>query len=309
MVVRPRLRLVFALLLALCCAPAGLAAADEVKANEAYARGDKAFAEKRYAEAASAFAEADAESPHPIALTSALKAAILADDPVLSMELADRAAQRPNAPELEQQVQRAKQTFQTRVGRLSVVCDGCAPQLGQRALTPGKRVWVKTGTHTLTVGARSFEVAVTASEPTDFVVPPLPAAPQVAGPKPPAVLPTPPVKPRRKPVRIEEDEEDEDSGGVDPALFGTLFGLAAANAVVLSVFGVQALNRNSEYLAGDDSALEPGQTAQTVTNVFIVTTAIFGAGAALALPFTNFGGSSAQASVGPLSASLSVDLP
>jgi hypothetical protein len=290
-------------LLALCCAPTGLAVADETKANLAYARGDKAFAEKRYAEAASAFAEADAESPHPIALTSALKAAILADDAVLSMELADRAAQRPNAPELEQQVQRAKQTFQTRVGRLSVVCDGCAPQLGQRALTPGKRVWVKTGTHTLTVGARSFEVAVTASDPTDFVVPPLPAAPQVAEPQPPPLVPPPPVQPPPGP-----GAKDEGSG-VHPALFGSLVGLTAVNAVLLTVFGVRALNRNSEYLAGDDSALDSGQFSQTLANVFIATTALSAAGAALALPFTNFGGSSVQASVGPLSASLSVALP
>ena len=298
--VRRRLRVGIALL-ALCCAPAGLAVADETKAKQAYARGDKAFAEKRYAEAASAFAEADAESPHPIALTSALKAAILADDAVLSMELADRAAQRPNAPELEQQVQRAKQTFQTRVGRLSVMCDACAPQLGQRQLTPGKRVWVMAGTHTVTVGARSFEVAVTASDPTDFVVPPLSAAAGTEGPKPPPLLP--PVQ--APPAPLVEDE----GGGVHPALFGSLVGLTAVNAVVLTVFGVRALRSNSDYLAGDDSALDPGQFSQTLANVFIVTTALSAAGAALALPFTNFGGSSVRASVGPLSASLRVDLP
>lgn len=300
--VRRRLRVGIALL-ALCCAPAGLAVADETKAKQAYARGDKAFAEKRYAEAASAFAEADAESPHPIALTSALKAAILADDAVLSMELAERAAQRPNAPELEQQVQRAKQTFQTRVGRLSVLCEACAPQLGQRLLTPGKRVWVMTGTQTVTVGTRSFEVAVTASDPTDFVVPPLPAAAATEGPKPPPLLPPPPVQPPPAPLV-------EDAGsGVHPALFGSLVGLTAVNAVLLTVFGVRALNLNSDYLAGDESALESGQTAQTVANVFIVTTALSAAGAALSLPFTNFGGSSVRASVGPLSASLRIDLP
>ena len=301
--VRRRLRVAIAVL-ALCWAPAGLAAADETKANQAYARGDKAFAEKRYAEAASAFAEADAESPHPIALTSALKAAILADDAVLSMELADRAAQRPNAPELEQQVQRAKQTFQTRVGRLSVLCDACSPQLGQRLLTPGKRVWVKTGTQTVTVGTRSFEVVVTDSEPTDFVVPPLPAAAGSEEPKPPSqLLPPPAVQPPQTPV-----VEDEGSG-VHPALFGSLVGLTAVNAVLLTVFGVRALRSNSDYLAGDDSALDPGQFSQTLANVFIATTALSAAGAALALPFTNFGGSSVRASVGPLSASLRVALP
>src|SRR5262245_55502094 len=65
------------------------------EAHAAYERGAAAFDRGDYPTAAKELARADALFPNVVALTTAIKAAILADDPALAMELADRTESRP----------------------------------------------------------------------------------------------------------------------------------------------------------------------------------------------------------------------
>ena len=276
--------------------------ADEDRAKAAYAVGDKAFNEGRYKEAAEAFALADEESPHVIALTSALKAAILADDPVLGMTLVDRAPARKGTPELTAQADRARKQFQSRAGLVSVVCE-CKPKVNGRAIKANARVWAAAGPGTITTGARSFSVTISPSSPLDFVVP---AEPVVVSPPSPTlspVVPTPP--PIALPLVPVSPPESE---GISPAIFGVMMGVTIASGACLAGFGGRALVLNGNYLdGGDDSAKDPGQRFQTLANAFIAVTIASAATTAILIPFTDFGG--ARASVGPGTVAFSLDLP
>lgn len=273
--------------------------ADEDRAMAAYAVGDAAFKSGRYQEAAEAFALADEASPHPVALTSALKAAILADDPVLGMTLVDRAPSRKATPELTTQADRARKLFQTRAGLVSVACQ-CEPAVNGRLVKPNARAWAAAGPGTIVVGARSFPITVSSSSPLDFVVPAEVAPVEPAGgtESPPPVIVAP--IPARPPPQAE---------ALSPAIFGVMTGLTVASGACLAGFGARALSLNSSYLdEGDDAALDPGQTFQTLANVFIAVTAASAVTAVVLIPFTDFGGS-ARASVGPGSVALTLDLP
>src|SRR5262245_44386169 len=91
-------------------------------ARDAYDRGAAAFAQKDYAVAASEFARADELNPHPAALLAALKAAVLANDPLLAMQLADRADSRPRDEGTARAAEAARAKFSTRVGKLVPRC-------------------------------------------------------------------------------------------------------------------------------------------------------------------------------------------
>src|SRR5688572_26773486 len=69
--------------------------ARHAEARAIYERGTRAFGTKDYALAAREFARADAVVPSNAALEAALEASLLAGDPVLGMQLAERASGRP----------------------------------------------------------------------------------------------------------------------------------------------------------------------------------------------------------------------
>jgi len=91
-------------------------------AKEAYDRGTAAYEAKDYRLAAREFAHADELAPNPVALQAALDAAVLADDPLLGMELVDRAGRDSGTTALVAAADAARVRFAERVGNVSVRC-------------------------------------------------------------------------------------------------------------------------------------------------------------------------------------------
>lgn len=113
-----------------------------IAARAAYNRGVAAFEAKDYATAARAFAEADSIVKNDVALGAAIDAAARADDPVLVMELVERAETR-GVP-----VGDARAKFGKRVGHVRVTCT-CTVLLDGKDLAPGKARIVSLGHHAL----------------------------------------------------------------------------------------------------------------------------------------------------------------
>lgn len=275
-------------------------AGDPQAASDAYNRAAEAFARKSYAEAAAGFAIADSLEPNPVALESALKAALLADDPVLGMELVERGESRPKDARVEAASKRARDKFAARAGRLSVSCPderGCSAKLDAVTLTLGKRVWVRPGPQRVEVTIdgkpQSHVVEVAAAATVDFV-PPAPPRPEPPKPAPagqPAPPPTPPFVPApqqhdRTVVRPPPAEEDR---GISPAWFVVGAVATAALAGVTIWSGVDTLDKHDAFVAGDDSQKGPGQDAQLRTNLLLGGTLLSAAGTGITAIFVDWG--------------------
>lgn len=182
----------FALLFALTL-PVAASAADPpevVAARAAYDRGVALFEAKDWAGAARAFAEADATVRNDVALGAAIDAAIRADDPILGMELVERAEGRPNVANLAD----ARAKFGRRVGAVRVTCAGCSAKLDGAPLVIGARRIVAPGAHALVLeqdGKREGREVIVGPEQTSEIVwaPPVAPAPE-APPRAPGLSPT-----------------------------------------------------------------------------------------------------------------------
>ncbi len=279
-------------LLALGGSLARPAAADDASdARTAYDAASRAFEEKRYAEAARLFARADALAPNRVALESALKASLLADDPALAMTLLERAEQRGPSALDETLTQTARERAAPRVGRLRVSCPderACALVLDGAALAPQERRWALAGEHALEVevsGVRErHRLSLSAGETLDYrppappapSAPPAPLAPTAASsselaPPPPA----PSVEPR---------------GGLSPAwvVAGGVVTVALAGLTAWS--GVDTLDRHDAFLAGDLGARAGGQDAQLRTNLLLGGALLSAVGTGLLAILTDWGG-------------------
>lgn len=271
---------------------ASVAHADPGAAQQAYERASEAFGRKSYSEAAAGFALADRLQPNPVALEAAFKAVLLADDPVLGMELVERAEQRPPNPKLEGYLKQAKAAFGQRAGKLAVSCAderGCTVKLNGAVLELGKRHWVRAGTQVLevTVDGKSttHNVEIKAGASLDFAAP--------APPKPvEAVTPPPPVAPTAPARQQPNINTPAPSSGLHPAIFGVTVGLFAVAGGVTIWSGVDTLSLNDRYLEeGDDAAREPGMAAQDRTNVLIGVTIGGAIATTLVAIFTDWGSS------------------
>ena len=98
-------------------------------AKEAYDRGTAAYEAKDFRLAAREFAHADELAPNAVALQAALDAAVQADDPLLGMDLADRATRDGGTTALHAAADAARLRFADRVGSIVVRCvsTSCAP--------------------------------------------------------------------------------------------------------------------------------------------------------------------------------------
>ena len=139
----------------LLCLSLSLAAsellAQQPDAGAVYDQAAAAFERKDYRAAARGFAEADAIAPNPVALDSALKAVLLADDPVLGMELATRAESRKASLALAKD---ARAKFAGRTGELTIRCPddpNCDVEIDRKPVRPGQRSWVLAGTRVVDV--------------------------------------------------------------------------------------------------------------------------------------------------------------
>jgi hypothetical protein len=129
------------------CAASGVAEAQpsssaERLAEAAFDEGVRAHEARDYAAAARHFARADEILPDTAALEAALSAAILADDPILSIALVERAKRDPYPPSsLVALVERAKSELGPRVGHVRVSCPtACTATLDGVPIEVGVRV-------------------------------------------------------------------------------------------------------------------------------------------------------------------------
>jgi hypothetical protein len=270
-------------------------AGPEEDARVAYERAAEAFARKSYAEAAAGFAIADDLQPNPVALESALKAAILADDPVLGMKLVERADGRPPNAAVQVVAKRAREKFEGHAGRLTVTCPderGCTAKLGGVPIELGKAAWVRAGTVEVEVtidgaaAVHAVEVAPGGHVQLQPPPPPRREAPPPQQPQPPFVHPPPSRPPARPPDALRGEPR-----GIHPAWIvpGAVATAALVGVTIWS--GIDTLDKHDAFERGDDAAKEPGQDAQLRTNLLLGATVLSAGGTVVTGIFIDWGGS------------------
>jgi hypothetical protein len=281
----------FVLLAAAACAVAGDAWGDAAtEAHEAYDRGTRAFRRGDYATAAREYAAADALSPSPVALQAALDSAVLADDPVLGVELIDRAKGAPRTNALALTILTAQRKFARRTGRIHVACGGastCIASVDGAAVDPARLLVVRVGAHTVIVdsGGTATTRDVTVGPDETIEVAPA-AAPASASSTAPAAAPATAAAaaPAPAPVTTAPPPASVESGrGISPVWFYLGLGATGIAGVATIVSGVDTANQHSEFTSKCGSANPPvacpvglassGQSAQTRTNVLLGVTA------------------------------------
>ena len=242
----PIITLLFAMAL-----PAVALAADSpevVAARASYDRGVALFAAKDYAGAARAFAEADATARNDIALGAAIDAAIRADDPILGMELVERADGRASIANVAE----ARARFGKRIGRVRVTCSGCTATLDGTSLPIGKARIVAPGAHALLLEQNgkheARELSVAPGESREIAwAPPL----------------------DKTAVRAQP-------GGISPAWFFIGAGTTAALGVVTTISAFSARDTHREFedrgcprleTSGCRDLADRGTSQQRLTNI------------------------------------------
>ncbi len=266
--------------------PAPSARADDTKdAREAYDRGARAFGQGSYAVAATEFSRADELGPTPAALEMALKAAILAEDPVLAMSLVDRAdARAPNAS-VAAQVARARDRFSDKVARVKITCPApCSAKVGQEPAQLGVSRYYRAGNYVVeitTTGAPEiFAVQLPGGTDMEWKPPPkaLPAeatatsatsaAPSTPAPPTASVAATPATAtPTSAPLAPR-------ASTLSPAWFAVGAGVTAIAGGLTIGFGLDTLSKHDAFLIHrTEDGASAGQDAQLRTNVFAGVTA------------------------------------
>jgi hypothetical protein len=274
-------------------------------ARQAYDRGTAAFDAGRYPEAARDFAQADTLAPNPIALESALKAATLGDQPLLALELAERADARPPHERVGVAARTARERFAASAGKLAIRCrpdePTCRARLDGEAVPVGAARWVRAGVHSVDIevagGRETFTVQVDGGAALTWEPPPPPEPPPGGAPS------------RRAPIQLPPPPA-ADRAGISPAFFWIGVGATAIGAGLTAWSGADTLSQYQAFQDGDDSAEASGRAAQLRTNVLLgVTGAVALGTAALGIWAVDWGPKerrSATLFVGPAGATLRV---
>ena len=266
--------------------PAPSARADDTKdAREAYDRGARAFGQGSYAVAATEFSRADELGPTP----AALKAAILAEDPVLAMSLVDRAdARAPNAS-VAAQVARARDRFSDKVARLKITCAAaCSAKVGQEPTQVGASRYYRAGNYVIeitTTGAPEiFAVQLPGGTNMEWKPPPkaLPAEPTASS-VPSSAPSTAPVTPPTSSVTATATVATAAPTSaplaprattLSPAWFAVGLGVTAVAGGLTIGFGLDTLSKHDAFLIHrTEDGASAGQDAQLRTNVLVGVTA------------------------------------
>lgn len=254
---------------------------EETRASATYEEGAKALAEGRYNDAARKFAQADRLCPHDIALGEAFRAVEMADNPILCMELVERAKQRNTLPVRRRQLERM---CGTKVGKLIVRCPGttCEASIDGRPTKLHEPVWVLTGDHIVDLridGGPVRPEPVTVRPGETLTVPPE----RAMGPPVPRPGLAPPATPTPEPGRVAEDR------GIHPAAFYVGLGLTVVSSGLLIWSGVDTIALNDDFKAtSDPNLLEDGMDAQLRTNALIGVTAGLGVATVVVALFTDW---------------------
>jgi hypothetical protein len=251
---------------------AGVARADDLeRAGALYDKGAAAQRARDYRRAAALFARADELVPDPAALEAALRAAVLADDPVLGMTLVERAAREPGHRAVAAAASEAQRRFADRVGQVRVECRRCDVEVDGRALASGAARWAIAGDHRITAarGAWSEErtVRVAAGDRT-------------------VVTFAPDDAPRRATTSREARDapSPRDDAGVSPLWFGVGAGATALSGALTLASAVDTVSLHDDFVAHPTEArAEEGRAAEArtiallaVTSALAVTTTILG---------------------------------
>jgi hypothetical protein len=307
---RPLVVAVLACACLLAAAPAGAdAPTTDAQAHQAYERGTAAYRRRDYATAAREYAAADALSPNPTALQAAIDATIQGDDPVLGLQLLERARGAPRTSALLSTMLVAEKKFAHRTGRIAIACPAqpCLATVDGAAIDPSQPTLVRVGAHTvmiesggstttrtLTVAPDETETmtASSASSSSSSTPPPAPApSPSTSAPPPTLPSPAPASPPAPAPPPA-------DATGLSPVwLFATLGATAIAGGFTIAS-GIDTSNKSSAFSsahcgapappAGCDQVSQDGQSAQTRTNVLIGVTAALGLASAALVPFVRW---------------------
>lgn len=252
--------------------------ADTKAAHEAYERGARAFGQGSYAVAATEFARADELGPTPAALEMALKASILAEDPVLAMTLVDRAAARPANASVAAQVARAKDRFSDKVARLSITCPApCSAKVGAEPAALGVARYYRAGNYVIEITAGGppelFAVQLPAGADVQWKPPPKAPPVDTSAPATPSssasasAIVTASARPSAAPLAPPPQ-------ALSPAWFAVGLGVTAVAGGLAIGFGVDTLSKHDAFLLQrSDAGASAGLDAQLRTNVFFGVTA------------------------------------
>jgi hypothetical protein len=273
------------------------------RARAAYDRAIIAYRKGDYAQAASEYDQADRLVPSRQALESALDAALLADEPVLGVELVERSARAPVNGRLATLVAKAREQFAHRTGRLRIECipdRPCLATLDGKAIDTKAPLPVRVGPHTVALQVdhvivpRLIEVKA-----DDEVKIPFPASAPASNATParPIVLVKPPAPP-----------PPPSPSGVSPGWFYAGLGLTAVVAGGTIVSAIDTRTKFQQFEADGcrqiwsstcDQRAGDGEAAELRTNIMIGVNAALGVATAVTgLFFVRWRQSPAKVSVG-----------
>jgi len=237
-------------------------------ARDTYQRGKVAYDAGDFALAARMFAEADTLGPNPKVLEMAMASAGKADDPVLGMALVERAEERG----LTVIAKAGRDVFASKAGQVSLVCpDGtkCSATLDGAPLPAGKPSWVTVGAHHALLEIDGKVEHVEVKVVSGGAVEVRHKEPERIGP------PSPP--PAAEPVEIPVLPVQSERSRPNPIFFWGAAGTTAALGVatILSGLDTASLHDGHEANPRDAGLVESGESAQTRTNVLLVSTAVF----------------------------------
>ena len=312
-------RLVFAGLFAAIMAASPTARADEASklARAEYDAGAAAYERKDYGTAAKHFALADEHVPNSRALQLAMAASLSSSDPVLGMELADRADARAVDGSLAELSQRLRKRYAGMAGRVRLVCPADAPcraTVDDRTteFETGRAAWVTNGRHVAHIHSAIGEHAavvdrevvivggatVDVTAPSSELTPGVPKGPvAMNGSKTRAADTTPPqdIVPERR------------SRGLAPAYFWTALGATAVAAGTATVFTIMTKSRHDDFVASpSQQTADDGQSAQTRARIVWGVTGAFAATTIVLAALTDFGHAQKSADAKPTRPQLSV---
>jgi hypothetical protein len=260
------------------------------EAHEAYERGTRAYRRGDYATAAREYAAADALSPNPVALQAALDSAVLADDPVLGVELIDRAKGAPRTNALALSILTAQRKFARRTGRIHVACgaSACIASVDGAAMDPARPVVVRVGAHTVIVDSGGTATTRAVTVGPDEVIEVAPAAGTAAAAATgsgtaTATAPAAAPATASAPAAASAPPMSAESGrGISPVWFYVGLGATGIAGAATIVSGVDTANQHANFTrecpqgsqTGKCATLASnGQSAQTRTNVLLGVTA------------------------------------
>lgn len=231
-------------------------------AFQLYEEGKRAYDAGDYESAGKLLSRADSIGPNAAVIDLAMAAARKNDDPVLGMELVERAEKRG----LASTARAGRDVFASRVGLLSISCPGskrCEARVDGVAWNGQQSQWLRTGEHAVLLesdaNAEHFSVHVESAKtlvvrPTRIVqiLPPTPS------------------------VIANEREGAPSPKRISSAWFWGGVITTTALGAATTVSGLDTLAKRSDFRANpyNDDLASSGQAAETRTNVLLVSTLV-----------------------------------